>query len=202
MILFCFLWMPLFYLFWRSLNDRSSLEGGTWALILGAVLAFFRFFLGSFINAGGFGFSRWVSACIDYVALPVALPYAVCLVFAAFRLISTQSNFTNIAFLWLIPVAAGRFLGWSSQNDPILLMAVPVLWTAVTLGMGFFVQIIQNGFGPVMIPAALGAAVLPLIGATSYWAFFGQRNTLGFLLFGVCLVPMLVSLVKSFLDAR
>ncbi|MDR2181098.1 MAG: hypothetical protein LBN92_00290 [Treponema sp.] len=201
-ILFCFLWTPLFYLFWRSLNDESALEGGTWALLLGAILAFFRFFLGAFINPGGFGLARWVSACVDYVALPVALPYLVCLIFAAFRFISPSSNFTNYAFLWLIPVAAVRVLGWSSQNDPVLLMAVPVLWTAVALGMGFFLRIIQNGFGLAAIPAALGALALPFIGSTSYWALFGQRNALGFFLFGVCLIPMVVSLVHSFLEAR
>ena len=202
MTLFCFLWTPLFYLFWRSLNDQSALEGGTWALLLGTIIAFFRFFLGTFVDQGGFGFERWVSACIDVVALPVALPYIVCVVFAIFRIISAQSNFTNYAFLWLIPVAAVRTLGWSSQNNPILLMGVPVLWTAIALGMGIFIRFVQNGWGLALIPAILGACALPLVGATAYWALFGQRYLLGMGLLGLCCIPMIVSIVTSFFESR
>jgi hypothetical protein len=202
MTVFCFLWTPLFYLFWRSLHDDSALEGGTWALLVGMVVAFFWFFLGSFINPGGFGLSRWVSACIDIVALPVALPYVICVIFALFRIISTQSNLTNYAFLWLIPVAAVRALGWSSQNNPVLLMGVPVLWTAIAVGIGFFIRIVQNGWGVKFIPAILGALALPVLGATAYWALFSQLNLLGISLFVLCLVPMGFSLVMSFLERK
>ena len=202
MTIFCFLWTPLFYLFWRSLNDESALEGGTWALIMGTVIAFFRFFLGSFVDAGGFGFARWVSACIDVVALPVALPYLICVIFAVFRIISSQANFTNYAFLWLIPVAAVRTLSWSSQNNPILLMCVPVLWTAVAVGMGLFIRIAQNGWGLAVIPAFLGAAALPLVAATSYWALFSQHTVLGAALFILSLVPLVISVVSSFMYSR
>jgi hypothetical protein len=202
MIIFCFLWTPLFYLFWRSLHDESALEGGTWALLLGAIVAFFRFFLGSFVNPGGFGFSRWVSACIDVVALPVALPYIVCLVFAGLRIISTQTNFTNYAFLWLIPVAAVRALGWSSLNDPILLMGVPVLWTAVVAGVGLFIRLIQNGWGWTVIPAILGAIALPLVAATAYWALFVHSTALGIFLLILTVIPAIISLVYSFMERQ
>ena len=192
----------MFYLFWRSLNDESALEGGTWALLLGTIIAFFRFFLGNFVNAGGFGLERWVSACIDIVGLPVALPFIICVLFALFRIISAQVNFTNYTFLWLIPVAAVRTLGWSSQNNPILLMGVPVLWTAVALGMGLFIRIVQNGWGLGLIPAILGAIALPLVGATAYWALFSQYNLLGISLFIVCCIPMIISIVMLFLEKK
>ena len=192
----------MFYLFWRSLNDESSLEGGTWALLMGMIIAFFRFFLGSFVNAGGFGLSRWVSACIDVVALPVALPFIICVVFALLRIISPQANFTNYAFLWLIPVAAVRTLGWSSQNNPILLMAVPVLWTAIAAGMGLFIRIAQNGWGIAVVPAILGAVALPLVGATAYWALFSQHSFLGMVLLFLCLVPMVITIVLSVLGSQ
>ena len=171
-------------------------------MIMGTIIAFFRFFLGSFVNAGGFGFSRWVSACIDVVALPVALPYIICVIFAMLRIISAQANFTNYAFLWLIPVAAVRTLGWSSNNNPILLMGVPVLWTAVAAGMGLFIQIAQNGWGIAVIPAILGAIALPLIGATSYWALFSHHDLLGIILLALCLVPLVISIVLSVLGSR
>ena len=169
-------------------------------MFMGTIIAFFRFFLGSFINPGGFGLARWVSACIDVVALPVALPFIICLVFAGFRIISPQANFTNYAFLWLIPVAAVRALGWSSQNNPILLMGVPVLWTAVAAGLGLFLQLIQGGWGWKVIPAIVGAVVLPLTAATAYWALFTQNNFLGIVLLVLCLVPMVISLGFSFLE--
>jgi hypothetical protein len=202
MIIFCFLWTPLFYLFWRSLNDESALEGGTWALLMGAIVAFFRFFLGSFVNPGGFGFSRWVSACIDVVALPVALPYIVCLIFASLRIISAETNFTNYAFLWLIPVAAVRALGWSSLNDPILLMGVPVLWTSVVAGVGLFIRLIQNGWGWTVIPAIGGAIALPLVAATAYWALFVHSTTLGIFLLILTAIPAIISLVYSFMERQ
>jgi hypothetical protein len=202
MTLFCLLWTPLFYLFWRSLADESSLEGGIWALILGALIAFFRFFLGSFITPGGFGLSRWISAVIDIVALPAALPFMVCLVFAILRIVPPQANFTHLAFLWLIPVAAFRALGWSSQSDPLLLVGVPILWTAIVVGVGFFVRIIQNGWGWVVIPCIIAAAAMPFLAATAYWAFFVQNAVLGFTLLALALVPTIGSLIYTFVEAR
>jgi hypothetical protein len=204
MIFFCFLWTPLFYLFWRSLNgdENSGLEGGTWALIIGTIVALFRFFFGSFVNPEGFGLTRWVSACIDVVALPVALPFIIGLLFAAFRLISPQGNFTHYAFLWIIPVAAVRALGWSSQNNPLLFIIVPVLWTAVITGVGFFIRLVQHNWGWVVIPATLGAVALPLAAATAYWAFFAQNNLLGIALMVVSLAPMVVSIILSFVERQ
>jgi hypothetical protein len=204
MMFFCFLWIPLFYLFWRSLNgdDDSGFEGGTWALIIGTIAALFRFFFGSFIHPEGFGLARWVSACIDVVALPVALPFIVGFVFAAFRFISPQSNFTHYAFLWIIPVAAVRALGWSSQNNPLLFIIVPVLWTAVIAGVGFFIVLVQNNWGWTAIPAILGAVVLPLVAATAYWAFFAQRSLLAIALMTLSIAPMVVSLILSFVKSR
>ncbi|MDR0731669.1 MAG: hypothetical protein LBF63_08370, partial [Treponema sp.] len=62
MSLFCLLWLPLFYLFWRSVSPAGeSGYGGVWALLLGSVAAIFQFFYGAFIQAGGFGLSRWLS---------------------------------------------------------------------------------------------------------------------------------------------
>jgi hypothetical protein len=202
MTLFCLLWLPLFYLFWRSLNERTERGGGIWALVLGSIVALFRFFLGSFINPGGFGFSRWVSACIDIAALPAALPFVVCLVFSVLRIISRDSNFTNLAFLWLIPVAALRALSWSAQNDPLLLVGVPVLWTAIAAGMGFFIRMIQNSWGISIVLVIAGAVVLPFLAATAYWALFSQYTTVGIILFLLALVPAAASLILAFREGR
>jgi hypothetical protein len=158
--------------------------------------------LGSFINPGGFGFSRWVSACIDIVALPAALPFIICVVFSVLRIISRKSNFTNLAFLWLIPVAALKALSWSAQNDPLLLLGVPILWTAIVAGMGFFIQIIQNSWGIVIIPMIAGAITLPFLAATAYWALFSQYAAGGFVLFVLTLAPATASLIMAFREGR
>lgn len=202
MSLFCFLWTPLFYLFWRSLNEESPRSGETLALMLGSLAALVQFFLGSFVTPGGFGFSRWFSACVDIIGLPAALPFILWFGCAFLRIIPQDTDFTNLAFLWLIPMAALKALNWSTQNDPILLLGVPLLWTAVVAGMGFFVRIIQNGWGVIIIPAAGAAVVLPLTAATSYWAFFSQRNATGFILLGLTLVPAVISVVSAVIDSR
>jgi hypothetical protein len=202
MTLYCLLWPPLFYRFWRSLNEHTERTGGTWALVLGSIVALFQFFLGSLINPGGFGFSRWVSACVDIVALPATLPFIVSLIFFVFRIISRESNFTNLAFLWLIPVAALRALSWSAQSDPLLLMGVPVLWTFVIVGMGFFIRIIQDSRETEAIPAAAGLIALPFLAATAYWALFSQHTVAGFVLFVLTLVPASIAMVTAFLEGR
>jgi hypothetical protein len=201
MMLFCLLWPPLFYLFWRSLNEQER-TGGTWALVLGSIVALVQFFLGSLINPGGFGFSRWVSAYVDIVALPATLPFIVSLVFFIFRIISRESNFTNLAFLWLIPVAALRALSWSAQNDPLLLLGVPVLWTFVIVGMGFFIQMIQESREIAAVPAIAGVIALPFLAATAYWALFSQYTAVGLVLFVLTLVPASASLFIAFLEGR
>jgi hypothetical protein len=202
MSLFCFLWTPLFYLFWRSLNGDSAPSGGIWALILGSVIALIQFFLGSFIDPGGFGLSRWMSACVDVVALPAILPFIIYFVFVKLRIVPLESDFTGVAFLWLIPIAVFKTLNWSSQNDPILLLGVPVLWTGTVTGIGFFIQIIQHGWRSAMIPAIAGAVVLPLIAATSYWAFFCQYTLAGTALLVISSVPAAASLGIRFAEGR
>jgi hypothetical protein len=78
MSLFCLLWTPLLYLFWRSISPTGeSGAGGVWALLLGSFFALFQFFFGALVGPGGFGFSRWLSGCIDVITLPALLPLLV-----------------------------------------------------------------------------------------------------------------------------
>jgi hypothetical protein len=203
MTLFCFLWMPLFYLFWSSVapvNNASS--GGVWALLLGSVVALVQFFLGSFVNAGGFGFSRWVSACIDVVSLPAALPFIVSLLFFLFRVFSLSDDLTNFALLWLIPGAVIRAVNWSARREPILLVLAPLLWTAVAVGIPFFIRIIRNVYSYKIIFALAGIAVLPFMAATTYWAFFSQKYLLGYLLFFITIAPMGISVGTAFYQTQ
>ena len=197
MTIFCFLWTPLFYLFWRAVTGNGAYAGGLLALLAGSVVTFVHFFLGSFIEPRGFGFSRWVSGCVDIVSLPALLPFLVYLVLTALKLFSGTVNFANFALLWLIPGAAIRALGWISLGDPILLVLVPVLWTAIAVGVSFFITLLQTGRVFVIIPASFGILVIPVAAASSYWAFYCQKFSLGVLFLLAAVIPMLVSIILS-----
>ena len=194
MSLFCFLWMPLFYLFWRSVTGNTTATGGVWALILGSIIALVHFFLGSMVEPGGFGLSRWLSGCIDIVALPALAPLLVYLVLLSLKIISGTFDFANFSLLWLIPGAAISAVSRSSQNDPILLVLVPLLWAAIAVGIPFFITLILKSKTLVIVLAALAILIVPLAAASSYWAFFSQKTSLGFLFFVIAAMPMLISM--------
>jgi hypothetical protein len=165
------------------------------------VVACVRFLLGSFISPGAFGLSRWLSACVDVVALPAALPLLACALLVRLGVLGGMVNYANFALLWLVPGAAMRAASWSALKDPFLLMLTPALWTAIAAGVPFFIVMMGRSGRWFVIPLALAGAVLPFLAATVYWAFFSQRNRLGILLFALTLIPMGVSTAVN-LSAR
>ena len=206
MTVFCFLWIPLFYLFRRSLYQENTTSGGVWALLLGSLFALIQFFFGNIITPGGFGLSRWISALVDIVALPALLPllaYLIYLFIKFFHIFSDSANFANFALLWLIPGAFLRAVSWSSSSDPTLLVLVPVLWTAIVCGIPFFIDCIR-AFPRwyIIILSLIGILILPFIAATSWWAFYSQRPNQGFLFLGFAVIPMLVSLIIGWIKSR
>ena len=194
--------MPLFYLFWRSISETNSSTGGVWALIMGSIVALVQFFLGALVESGGFGLSRWVSGFVDIVTLPALAPLVVYFFLVLFKIVSGTIDFANFALLWLIPGAAIRAVSWSSQTDPILLVLVPVLWTAIAVGIPFFIKIIMNGRILAVIPSALGILAAPFAASCSYWAFFSQKSSLGFLFLFAAAAPMLASMILLFFKAQ
>ncbi|MCL2721597.1 MAG: hypothetical protein FWD47_09710 [Treponema sp.] len=195
MSFFCLLWIPLFYLLRRSLVGGGS-SGGVWALLLGSITAIIQFFLGDLVNPGGFGFSRWLFGFIDIVSLTVLIPVIICFLMLLFRGFSGDADFANFALLWLIPVGALRALSWSSLNDPILLILVPLLWAALAVGISFFINWMTESFRwYIAIVSILCILILPLAAATSYWAFFSHQTFLGFVLLIVTFIPLVISLV-------
>ncbi|MCL2801950.1 MAG: hypothetical protein FWD28_09365 [Treponema sp.] len=175
--------------------DDSNSTGSVWALLLGSIAAILQFFLGDLISSpGGFGISRWLYGFVDLIALPVIIPMLVCLLMYLFRGFSGDADFANFALLWLIPVGALRALGWSSFSNPLLLIAVPLLWTALAAGISYFINILTNASGP---PAAILSVfcmiLLPITAALTYWAFFSQFTLLGFVLLAVTHIPVVLS---------
>ena len=202
MSFFCLLWMPLFYLFWRSFTEETDTARGGWALLGGSVIALSQFFIGPLVNPGGFGFSRWLSASVDIVTLPALLPLVVCCVLVSFGLISDIGDFTHFAFIWLIPVSAMRALSWSSLRDPVFLVLVPVLWTAIILGIPFLLTLFLNNQGWVLIPISLAILVVPFAASSAHWAFYSQNALLGSLFLTAASAPMLVSVIMSFVGSE
>jgi hypothetical protein len=203
MSFFCLLWTPLFYLFRRTLTPEDSGAGGVWALLLGSFAAIIQFFLGNLIKAGGFGFSRWVSACIDIVTLPAVLPLLVCFLFLAFKVLSGPVELANFALLWLIPGAAVRAVSWSAGSDPTLLVLAPLLWTAVAVGVSFFINLFMEHFRwYVIIPSGLCILALPFAAATSWWAFYSQRFFPASLFLFATMIPLLASLILSWVKLK
>jgi len=192
MSFFCLLWVPFFYFFRRSLVGAGSSSGGVWALILGSITAIIQFFLGDLVNnPGGFGYSRMLFGFIDIVSLTVLIPLFVYFLMVVFRGFSGEVDFANFALLWMIPVAALRSLSWSSTNDPILLILVPLLWTALAAGIPFFVNWLMDNFSVLkVIISVVCVLILPFTAAAAYWAFFSQQTLLGYLLLAVTNIPL------------
>ncbi|MCL1959736.1 MAG: hypothetical protein FWF68_09060 [Spirochaetes bacterium] len=199
MSFFCLLWVPLFYLLRRSFAGTSG-SGSVWALLLGSIIAIIQFFLGYFVNPGGFGFSRWLFGFIDIVSLPVLIPLFICLLMLFLQGFSEDADFANFALLWLIPVAAMRALSWSSANEPILLVAVPLLWTALAVGIPFFINWMMSTLRWYsVIISIICILALPVSASAAYWAFFSQQTALGFLLFFITQIPLAFSLTLDIL---
>ena len=197
MSIFCLLWVAMFYLFRRAFVGGSG-SGGVWALLLGSITAILQFLLGYLVSPGGFGFSRWLFGFIDIVSLPVLVPLVLCALLYFVRGFSGDADFANFALLWLIPFAALRAIGWSSTNDAILLIAVPLLWTALAVGIPFLInQLADNFRWYTAILFILCILLLPAIATSAYWAFFSQHTLFGFLLFFAAQIPLCLSLAFS-----
>ena len=188
----------MFYLFWRSVAENKSSAGGVWALIIGSIVALIQFFLGTMVDPGGFGLSRWMSGFVDIVTLPAIAPILVYFILVCLKFVSGALDFANFSLLWLIPGAAIRAVSWSAQSDPILLVLVPFLWTAIAVGVSFFLTIILKSRIFVIIVSSLAILVIPFAAASSYWAFFSQKTLMGSLFLALAAAPMVISMVLSF----
>jgi len=199
MVVFCLLWVPLFYIFRRTFSGGGG--SGIWALLMGSIVAIFQFFLGFFLSPGGFEVSRFLFGFVNIVSLPVLIPLVFYLILLIFKGFSDNVDFANFALLWLIPVGGLRAISWSSTNDPILLIMTPLLWTALAVGLPFFINIMLRNFRwytiLLSIPCIL---ILPFLASLTYWAFFSQQTLLGFGFLFLTFIPLGISLTFDILQ--
>ena len=194
MSFFCLLWVPLFYFFRRSIAGAGG-SSGVWALLFGSITAIIQFFLGYLISPGGFGFSRLLFGFIDIVSLPVLVPLFIYAFLFLIRGFKGKAEFANFTLLWMIPVAALRALSWSSNNDPVLLITVPLLWTALAAGISFLINLIIDNFRWYKIAVIPCILILPAIAAAAYWAFFSQQTLYGICLLFAAHIPLILSFI-------
>lgn len=165
---------------------------------MGTVAAIARLFLDDLVYPGGFGLSRFISACVDIVALPALLPILVYLILVLLKALSSPYDFANFALIWMIPAAAFRAVAWSAGGDPVLLVLVPLLWTAIVVGISFFIGLFTRFLRwYVVIPCALGILTLPFTAAASFWAFYSQLFPWNILFLGISMIPFLLSITFS-----
>jgi hypothetical protein len=195
MSFFCLLWIPLFYFFRRSISaGKNSMVG--WALIFGCAAVLVRYLTGPFITPSGFGLSCWLSGFIDIVSLPVIVPIIVCVLLVVLRRFPSDMDIGGFTFLWLIPLTFYYSVDRPLLYSPLMLVLVPLLWTAQTLGVSFFIDcIFKYRRWYIIIPSILAAAALPLIASSAWWAFYSQQTQIGCLFLFVCIIPALISLI-------
>ncbi|MDR1429962.1 MAG: hypothetical protein LBI85_06695 [Spirochaetaceae bacterium] len=201
MTLFSFVWVFVFCLFWRAAAG-GAFTGGVWAVFFGLVIALFQRFAGSPVYAGGFGFLRWVSSFVDIIVFPVLLPLGLCFVFLIFNVFSDSLDMTNFILVWLIPCSILRAMGLESYPPPMEAVFVPLLWTALAVGMPFFIRMSGELYGFRSALALAACAALPLLGATAYWAFFCQRLFLAYSLAALTVLPMFCTMTIHVVKAE
>jgi hypothetical protein len=195
MSIFCFLWIPVFYFFRRSISPGKKSMGG-WALILGCVAVLVRYLSGPFVAPVGFGLSCWLGGFINIVSLPVLVPVVVCVLLVALRVFPSDADIGGFTFLWLIPLTFYHSMDGSLPYSPLMLVLVPLLWTTQILGMTFFIDcILKYRRWYVIIPSIPAVAALPLIASSAWWAFYSQQTQIGCMFLFVSIIPALVSLI-------
>jgi len=146
------------------------------------------------VDPGYFGFQRWLSGFVDYVSAPVIVPLILYLLFVEMGLVSRKTDYAGFALLWLFPLSAFRAAQWLSAPSPVMMVAIPALWSALALGVPAIVNFAKrHPRWYVIAPAALCVAALPAAAATSWWAFFTHQSALGFLLLGASAAPALLA---------
>jgi hypothetical protein len=161
-------------------------------------VVFFHSLTGDYVSPGGFGLTRWMSGFVDLIVLPVLFPFAVSLLLARLRVFPPRIDHTGAILLWLIPTAISRSVEWNSY--PVFMVLVPLLWTALAVGIPFFTNLMVKHSRKYIIPILLAPCLLalPFAAATCWWAFYCQLTLPGFVFLGVSLLPALISLIVGF----
>jgi hypothetical protein len=194
MVLFCALWTLIFYLFWLTIRPGNGVSWPFWALLTGGASALVRFFIPTLVDVYGFGTSRFASAFIDYISLPVLFPFVAALLISRFYRRSGITDFTGFVLLAMTPVSFVYSISWGARHEVLRLVLTPLLWTALAVGFYPFIRLF-NGKLFHKTAAILGMAALLLLTPLVWLDLFRHNYIEGAALLLAALAPMLVSSV-------
>ncbi|MDR0408968.1 MAG: hypothetical protein LBH18_01020 [Spirochaetaceae bacterium] len=191
MVLFCVLWLPVFYLFWLTLRPAGSNSGELYALFVGGMAALARFFIPSIIDPYGFEICRYLSAFMDYTSLPVLFPMIAAKLIRRFYPRCGITDYIGFTLLALVPAALVSSIVWSANHDILRLVLTPLLWTALVLVFYPLIRLAANNTLGHKIVAIFGTVLYTLLIPFVWWAFFCQRTLIGTILLFPSFVPMI-----------
>ncbi|MDR2343537.1 MAG: hypothetical protein LBD86_03295 [Spirochaetaceae bacterium] len=191
MLLFCTLWTFVFYLFWLAIRPEYSDSRPFWALLAGCAGALARLFIPAFVDAHGFGLSRFVSAFIDYTSIPVLFTLIAALLVSRFCPPGGVTDFTGFILLAMTPVSIACLILWDLRYDTLRLVLTPLFWTALALAAYPFACLFRKGLLHKMA-AILGMAAFSLLPPLSWLEFFRHSYVKGAALLAASLAPLLV----------
>jgi hypothetical protein len=198
MILFCILWTPLILLLRLSRNAKNNgTSGRVVALFLGSAVSVLHQLFYPSSSAAGFGLSLWLYALINIVLIPAVLPFLVFAFLSVLGFFKDGADPAQFVLFSLIPAGIIRAAAWNVRHDPLYLVLVPLLWTALALGVVFFARLVRKRSFPRIISLLSAPLLLSLIAAGSFWAFYRQIPAAGFILLAVLLVPSVIALVTN-----
>ncbi|MDR1866776.1 MAG: hypothetical protein LBQ77_00745 [Treponema sp.] len=187
---FCLLWIPFFYLLWCSFSIKRH-GYLLFALIYGGVTALGYHTIPPFLQAGTFGFSRWLFILVNNIAVPLTPALFAAGVFVLFK---RKIDSTGFILITLIPVAAIHAIDRSILYHPLYTVLLPILWTTLAVGIPFYARGMTKK-SPLMALKLLGIPLLIGASSMSLWGFFVQETVIGIVSFLYCAVSTLVALI-------
>ncbi|GMO26740.1 MAG: hypothetical protein Ta2F_02300 [Termitinemataceae bacterium] len=188
MVLFCALWVPCIFFCFSSLVRAGNIiqEKANFvtvsALLTGVSAGLARFFVPLIIDTpDGFGISRWLSAFVDYTAVPIIFPLIILFIFQTVSRIVVNDK-CSFVLCALIPVALVRSIFYSETGGFIRLVLTPLLWTSTIVCLYPLFNLLSKNKIIKKTKAVFLIFGLLLITATCWWLFFCQHILYGAIL--------------------
>jgi len=193
MSLFCFLFIPAFALWRRSLGSEAALAsekpGQITGFLVGVVAALFRFNAGNVFDQRGFGLVFYLQQLVDGPAFDALLPFGAYLLICRFIPPTARpsgAGAVSFSLAALAPLAAARAFSWSNVPDPVQLVVVPILMVSLVLVVPFAVSAAASEYGFRLAAAIAGAISAPLAATLCTWGFLTDRPLAAYPAFFVC----------------
>lgn len=169
MSLFCFLSLPLFCAYRRSIRPgRTTRTGLALAFLAGAAFALLSSVAGDVVAPWALGAGLWLHSLVDRILLPAFVPLGASYLYRTTRAAAgTESG--DLSLAWLSSFAAIKAISWSASADPVDLMLTPALWAAVAAGFPWLVERVRDEYGIASFSATAAAVALPFAAATALW---------------------------------